>query len=412
MRRTSHDGADSHGIENRSSSARALLATLLSLSVVACTGGEDGAPSASTQQRALPPTTAEADWSRGKDPAMVERVEFLVSQLDLYRANLASLGELGYRPSMWGIWTGMVIVCGHVVPPPYEIEADLENDLVRLNGIELTSENSFNISGECRAKISSLYARRERERYLARKRERESRPGMALRCAKRKEIQRHGHEYFKRRIDELGVVVDEETGQPDDWDKVFRACQDTRDELERVFGAYIARIRLPESRTGRMLFSMKDSSDQTICDGGAVLDLNRKFRDKLRWKKMHIRSEKELAEYEARHKWVLGEIDESVTYEAASISEKLRDGVIVLLGIEYPRFKAYDQPAKTAAIRSLFDQAVDPERAIAGLLDARIGSSLETNNKQRQYLNKNVAHRENEELIMLVLAAQELAVSR
>lgn len=412
MRRASHEEPGTHGMKSCPRSAWALLATLLSLSVVACTGGEDVAPSTSAQQRALPPTAAEADWSRGKDPAMVERVEFLVSQLDFYRANLASLGELGYRPAMWGIWTGMVIVCGHVVPPPYEIEADLENDLVRLNGIELTSGNSFNISGKCRAKISSHYARRERERYLARKREREARPGMAERCAKEKEIQRHGHEYFKRRIGELGVVVNERTGQPNDWDKVFRACRDTRDELARVFGGYIAKIKLPESKTGRLLFSMKDSSDQTICDGGAVLDLNRKYRDKLRWKKMHIRSEKELAEYEARRKWVLGEIDESVKYEVASISEKLRDGVIVLLGIEYPRFKAYDQPAKTAATKGLFDQAVDPERAFARLLDARIGSSPGTNNNQRRYLNQNVAHRENEELIMLVLAAQEFAASR
>jgi len=140
---------------------------------------------------------ADLDWALGMDPIDVERVEYLASQLDHYRENLPALEEFGYRPAWGGIWTGLVIVCGHVVPPPYQIEADLENDLVRLNGIELTCSNDFNVSGKCLAKVNAIRGARERAESEAKRRAFDARPGEAELCAKKKAVQDASLDYWR-----------------------------------------------------------------------------------------------------------------------------------------------------------------------------------------------------------------------
>jgi len=388
-----------HSTGHRSACSRLLLlpALLLTLGAACNIDGEKSTTATGVEKRSTALMNASNDWKAGKDPALVERVEYLTAQLDEYRQNLPPLEAFGYRPALNGIWTGMVIVCGHVVPPPYHIEVDNENDLIRINGIELTNRNRFNVYGKCTAKISAIHAAREHAKYQAWKKEMDARPDVEEQCAKKKEITSHGIEYFEKRIRELDVVVDKESGQPNNWDLVFRACRDTKAELERVYGDNLERIELPETKGDVFAFYLKKPISHSHCNSGQLLVLGRRFRDKLLLKKMYLHDDKEIAKYEAFQAWQKNDL---INSWEKMFRNWLQRGDILLFG---PQDSAeYNYPTRVAAIVSLLNSEMTPERKFSTLLDAGIGTVDYHFVKDKSFLD----FRSNETLIMLVMAAQ------
>ena len=238
---------------------------------------------------------------------------------------------------------------------------------------------------------------REHARYLAWKKKMSSVPAVREQCAKKKEIIDHGLEYFEKRIHELGIVVDEKSGQPNNWSLVFRACRDTKAELERVFGVDLERVELPKSKGDIFTFRLKRHVNLSPCNGGKLLILDTRFPDKLAWEKMSLHDSKTIA---MNIKSAERQKNDLVKSWATIWRKWLLKGDILLFGPQDT--SEYSNPASVAAIMKIFGQKMTPEEKFATLLAAGIGAINYRYIKNKSFLD----FRSNETLIMIVLASQ------